>query len=122
MEAIVQTTEVKLERVFVANYAGHDYSAAEVYGAINWITRGYVSFQSLDRVKFQIAEAIAQSQPGDWLLVSGTPLINLLAGVLWMEKHGTMKLLVYDKKFPTQYREMIVTRKNLIELISVLST
>jgi hypothetical protein len=44
-------------RVFVTNFAGHDYTKAEKYGEIVWITKGYVSFHSLDRIKYRVCEA-----------------------------------------------------------------
>jgi hypothetical protein len=60
-------------RVFVTNFAGHDYTAAEKYGEIVWVTKGYVSFHSLDRVKYRVCEALVGSTSEDWLLLSGIP-------------------------------------------------
>ena len=99
-------------RVYITNFAGHDYAAAEKYGELIWITKGYVSFQSLDRVKFEVVEKIQGSTPDDWLLLSGTLLISVVAALAWLSKHGVVKLLIFDKK-DSSFRELIITHVNL---------
>lgn len=107
-------------RVFVANYAAHDYEDAERYGEIKYITKGFVSFQGLDRLKFQIGQGIMDATADDWLVLSGTNIINVLAALLWFQKHGCCKILNYDKSSRT-YREIVVTKENNAKLLEVLS-
>lgn len=109
-----------VRRVFVTNYAGHDYETAKSYGEIYWITRGYVSFQSLDRVKFLITEQVVKSDKDDWLLLSGTPIISVIATLVWYAIHKKVKLLVYDRKGHGEYRELIITEGNVADLLKVL--
>lgn len=108
-------------RVFVTNFAGHDYSEAEKYGEIVWITRGYISFHSLDRVKYRICEEVDKSTSEDWLLLSGIPIVCVLAALYWQWKHNKVKLLVHDKKKNGEYRELIVSDKNWSDLFNVLN-
>lgn len=112
---------VEKPKVFVTNFAGHDYTDAERFGELTWITKGYVSFHSLDRVKFAICEKIMASAPQDWLLLSGIPVISALAAAFWYHRHKQVKLLVLDKKQKDKYRELIVTEKNFNDLIAVLT-
>lgn len=112
---------VEKPRVFVTNFAGHDYSKAEKYGEIVWITRGYISFHSLDRVKYRICEEVDKSNEEDWLLLSGIPVVCVLAALYWQWKHKKVKLLVHDKKGDGEYRELIVTDKNWSDLFNVLN-
>jgi len=111
-------TEVK-SRVFIANFAGHDYTKAEVYGELRFITKGFVSFQSLDRLKFQVAEQVVHSRPDDWLALSGTNIVNVLAAVLWFSMHGTVKILNYDKNTST-YREIVMEGTAINKLMEVI--
>jgi len=107
-------------RVFVANYAAHDYEDAERYGELKYITKGFVSFQGLDRLKFQICQGIMDTTADDWLALSGTNIINVLAALLWFQMHGTVKILNYDKT-TRGYREIIVTKENNTKLLEILS-
>lgn len=108
-------------RVFVTNFAGHDYSNAERFGEIVWITRGYISFHSLDRVKYQICEQVFKSTPEDWLLLSGIPVICVVSALFWYHLHRKVKLLIHDKKGGDVYREFVITEKNFNDLFAVLS-
>lgn len=108
-----------VSRVYIANYAGHDYTEAEAYGQLCYITRGFVSFDSLDRLKFSIAQAVADTQPQDWLLLSGTNIVNVLAALLWYEKHHVVKILNFDKTERT-YRELVVHSGHLAQINEVL--
>lgn len=108
-------------RVFVTNFAGHDYTAAEQYGEIVPITKGYISFHSLDRVKYRVCEALEETTEEDWLLLSGIPVICVLAATYWYFKHKKIKMLVHDKKGGGSYRELIISEKNFQDLFAVLN-
>jgi hypothetical protein len=110
-----------MPRVFVTNFAGHDYSKAEKFGELNWVTRGYISFHSLDRVKYRICEEVQKSTSEDWLLLSGIPVICVVAALYWYHLHKKVKLLVHDKKSDGEYRELVVTEKNFHDLFAVLN-
>lgn len=107
-------------RVFIANYAGHDYTKAEAYGELKFVTKGFISFQSLDRVKFQVAEGLVGTRSEDWLVLSGTNIVNALAAVLWYVMHGKVKILNYDKSTGS-YREIILTGEATDKLLKVLN-
>jgi hypothetical protein len=107
-------------RVFVTNFAGHDYTAAEEFGEIVPITKGYISFHSLDRVKYRVCESVGDSHEEDYLLLSGIPVICVIAASYWYFLHKKVKLLVHDKKGGGKYRELIISEKNFKDLFAVL--
>lgn len=109
-----------IRRIFVTNFAGHDFEAAKSYGEIYWITKGYVSFQSLDRVKFIITEQVVKSNKEDWLLLAGTPIISVISALTWYALHKKVKLLVFDKKGQGKYRELIISEGNVLDLLKVM--
>lgn len=115
---VAPTTE-RLTKVYVTNYAGHDYKEAERFGKIVYVTRGFVSFQSLDRLKFVVAEALIDSNKDDYVLLSGTTLICSLACMIWLELHEKVKILNWDKK-TREYRVLVVTKEDLAKLFDVL--
>lgn len=120
MDASVAAEVLDVPRVFVTNYAGHDYSALNRYGKKVFITKGFISFQGLDRVKFQVAQGLMDCGPEDWLALSGTNILNVIAAVLWYQRHGRVKVLNYDKE-SRQYRELILTTENNEQLFAVLA-
>lgn len=110
-------------RVFVTNYAGHDYTKAEKFGKIIPLTKGYVSFQSLDRVKFKIAENLLEHEAtsDDYLLFSGNSFISIVAAIVWYTIHKKVKLLVHDTRNSGEYRESVITEKNINDILNILS-
>jgi hypothetical protein len=111
--------------VWVANYAGHDYKKAEKFGTIKFITKGYVSFGNLERLKYLVTEALKDSKEDDYLLLSGASSICVLSAIVTIMKHGQTNLLVYDKKADDgegDYNELPVTVDNMEKLIDVVKS
>lgn len=105
-------------KVWIVNYAGHDFEAAKKYGELHHIVRGFISFQSLDRVKFQVIEKMREMEAQDYLLLSGTNVINVLAVTNAMCRFGKVNLLVFDKD-ENEYRELKLTTTHITELNDV---
>lgn len=106
-------------RVYIANFAGHDYERAKKYGELLHLTKGFVSMQGLDRLKWQLAEAISETTSEDWLVLSGANIINVLAALLWYHRHGQVKVLNMDKN-TRDYREITLTKDNMDSLFDAL--
>lgn len=85
-----------MSKVFVVNHAGHNYRAAEDFGELRFITRGYVSLGSIDRVLGTVVDEVAQSSPDDYLLLSGMILVNVFAISAWLELHPVVRILNWD--------------------------
>lgn len=89
-----------MPNIYVSNETGHNYSIArEVAGddaTIIAITRGKLDSRRTDQLLFAVAEAIHDSSPDDYLILTGPPIINFLVGAAWISMHGTCNLLVWD--------------------------
>jgi len=106
--------------VFVANMAGHDYTKLKRYGELVAITTGHISFGSLDRVKFVVMEGMVGAKSDDYLAVSGAAIVNVIAALAWYEMHDAVRLLNYDKK-TDEYRELVITKESLTDLLGTLT-
>jgi hypothetical protein len=116
MEALINDP-----KVWIANYAGqHDYNKARSFGELKRLTVGYISFKSIDRIKFQIANELTQTNKEDYLLISGAAIICVISAVIWFKMHKQLKILYHDKSEDV-YRQLVITDGNLDELISVLT-
>lgn len=109
----------RVKKVYITNVAGHDFTPAKSYGELRFITTGYVSFQSLDRVKADIAQSILESDPEDWLCLTGVPILQVVSAVAWFYKHGKVNLLVWDRKKRDRYRELKLSKHNFDEIWSL---
>jgi hypothetical protein len=101
-------------RVYIVNASGHNHHKARPYGELTPITRGYVSTGSLDRVFHEVVNGISDSNPSDWLLLSGLMFLNAIAAAIWLERHSTLQLLVWDKKHD-RYREFKTDDEHLAQ-------
>lgn len=107
-------------RVYVANYAGHDYSTAlRQYGELHPVIMGFIPFENLDRVKYRVAEALRDSWEEDWLILSGANIINVLAALIMFIKHRKVKILNFDKTTGI-YRECIIKEEAELLLLTTL--
>lgn len=85
--------------VWICNEAGHDYKDAEQYGEVKPLTLGNVNPLQLDRLNWHIARGIARyASPEDYLLISGTPMVNASALLIWLLKFREAKVLQWDAK------------------------
>lgn len=101
--------------VWVANWGGHDYSTAEEFGELNFLTRGYVSMGSLDRLFYTITQAVTKASPEDYLLLSGLLALNSVATLVWFHIHKRAKLLVWDQKL-RRYRPLEIHEDQIDQL------
>lgn len=102
--------------VWVVNFAGHNYQEAERWGEIKYITIGYISQGSLDRLIYSVVTKLKDSKPDDFILPSGLLVLNVLAGILFWHRHKRLNLLVWDRKNST-YRELKTTPDHLSFLL-----
>lgn len=107
-------------KVWVVNYAGHDYSDAKRFGELDFITKGYVSRGHPDRLLYDVSETIAETEPFDWLLPSGLIALNVLAVVVWKQKHGSVNLLLHDPKEDC-YQPTKITTEQVGDLLDTLA-
>lgn len=105
-----------MSKVWVVNFAGHDYSDAERYGDLEFITHGHIERDHFDRMLYIVAESLKDSSPDDWLLPSGLLPLNVLATAVWLEMHDSLRLLIWDFK-KKGYRTMTVEETHIPSLL-----
>jgi len=87
---------VSKSRVFIANVGYHDYSAAERFGKLVAVTRAKVDLEHSDRMEAEIQDALADFNSDDYLLLSGPPLINILAAGFIFKRLGEVRVVYWD--------------------------
>lgn len=87
----------KRPKVFILNKGAHDYSDAERFGDLVFLTEGYIHVHDPNSLFLQLEEALDQVTEDDYLVVSSFPILNLLAGILLCERVEKLNLLIYKQ-------------------------
>lgn len=107
--------------VWVANEAGHPYhKIKEKLGdevQIKSLSLGDINPLRVDRLTWHLGRGIAKFvKEGDCLLISGTPIVNALALVMWLQMFTKCKLAIWDAK-KREYIISTVERENLANIL-----
>lgn len=102
--------------VYISNMGpDHDYSKASTYGALCPITSGNYPVFKTGRLLEEITSVLVNSQPDDYLVLSGSNLVAALCTAVWLMKHNRVRFLVYDR--PNGYVERVVSAEEMHLLI-----
>lgn len=86
-----------MNSVYITNDGGHDYSAAEKYGRLVYCTLGNLDKQDLAGMYRELSIAMDESQPDDYIILSGLTSLCSLACCLLATRHGKVNLLVFHR-------------------------
>jgi hypothetical protein len=87
-----------VKRVYVVNQGFHDFSSAEKYGRLIYMTEGYQPKFSVSTALRRFQFCMQQSEAEDWLLLTGLSVLNCLACSVFALKHNRLNLLLFDGK------------------------
>lgn len=80
----------------MVNLGGHNYEAAEAFGLLVPITEGNVNHFNVDRLAVSIVEKLHDADEEDYVVISGSPLLNVVVTQLWLRRFKKLKLLQYS--------------------------
>lgn len=89
--------------VWIVNEAGHDYDKARLIAGESarfaHLTEDEINPHRVDRLSKHIARGIIKyADEEDFVLISGTPMVNVLAVWIWMIHFGKCKVLQWEAK------------------------
>ena len=106
--------------VWIANEAGHPYhKIKEKLGevTIKSLSLGDINPLRVDRISWHLGRGIASYvKETDYLLISGTPIVNALALTMWLQMFSKCKLAIWDAK-KREYIISTVERDNLENIL-----
>lgn len=86
-----------MRKIYVVNDSGHDFTAARSYeGEMIVLTSGKVNIFATDRIKNEMEEKLGEAEPGDYLLLSGNAILNVLASMVLVSKIGEVGFLIFN--------------------------
>ena len=87
-----------MAKVYVVNNANHDYSKAEQYGELMYVTRGKLPIFKTSTVRAMLEKGLVKFTKDDYLLISGPAIVSIMAATILYNKFDIVKFLVFDAK------------------------
>lgn len=82
-------------KVYVINRGGHDFSPAEAFGEVRFLSDGPVSQYETSKIYRAMKSALENSHPDDYILLSGLTVMAAIACSIFSVKHKRLNLLIY---------------------------
>jgi hypothetical protein len=86
-----------MTKVFVVNKSNHDFSDAEKYGELIFMSEGIVNRFSTNNMIRQFQESMANSTEEDLILLCSLNVMNSIACAIFAHKHGRVNLLLFKE-------------------------
>jgi len=87
-----------MAKVYIVNSANHDYSKAEQYGELVYVTKGKLPIFKTSTVRTMLEKGLVKFTKDDYLLISGPAIVSVMAATILYNKFDTVKFLVFDAK------------------------
>ena len=84
--------------VFVTNKSGHDYTPAEQYGRLVYISEGQLDRFNLNEMYRLTASAIQYANEEDYILVTSLSVLNSIVCSVFARKFGRLNILLYKNR------------------------
>jgi hypothetical protein len=87
-----------MAKVYVVNNANYDYSKAEQYGELMYVTRGKLPIFKTNTVRALLEKGLVKFSKDDYLLISGPAIVSVMAATILYSRFDTVKFLIFDAK------------------------
>lgn len=84
-------------KVFIANKSAHDFSDAERFGELVFVTGGKLNRFNVNDMHRQTAEAMKDSSPRDHIVLCSLNTLNSIICSVFATKHKRLNLLLFKQ-------------------------
>ncbi len=84
-----------MAKVFVVNRSAHDFSAAEKFGEITFLSDGPMSRYATNNMHRQFTEKMKGSEGSDYIIPCSLNVMNGIACAVFAKIHGKLNLLLF---------------------------
>jgi hypothetical protein len=84
-----------MSKVYVVNKSSHNFSPAEEYGEIVFLSEGSMNRYSTNSMIRQFKEAMKDSTANDYIVPCSLNVMNSIACAIFAHKHGKLNLLLF---------------------------
>lgn len=84
-----------MKKVYILNKSFHDYSEAEKFGELTYITEGHLDKYNTNKMLRYLNEAFKDASPDDYILVTSLTIFCSLACSLFTARFKRLNILLY---------------------------
>ena len=89
-----------MAKVYVVNKSAHDFSDAQNYGEITFLSEGSINRYATNNIHRQFNELLSNSNSDDYIVPCSLNVMNSIACAIFAAKHGRLNLLLFkDGKY-----------------------
>lgn len=89
-----------MPKVFIVNKSAHDFSSAEHFGRLIFLSEGPMSRYATNNMHRVFTEKMKDSKETDYIVPCSLNTMNLIAGAVFAVMHGKLNLLLFkDGKY-----------------------
>lgn len=82
--------------VWVVNRSSHDFSSAEKFGCLRFLSEGLLRKRNVTQMMRVFEAALSDSSPSDFILPTSLTVMSIVAALAFAQKHGKVNLLLYE--------------------------
>lgn len=82
-------------KVYIVNKSAHDFSAAERFGDVIFLSEGPMDRYSVNNMVRQFTEIMEGSESNDYIVPCSLNVMNSIASAIFAHKHGKLNLLLF---------------------------
>jgi len=90
-------------RVYIPNLGFHDYTKAQKWGKLVFLTRGTVDRFEVGKIARSCADAMAEAESDDYLMITSLSVINSIASGILSRRFGRVNFLLHDPRIDDYY-------------------
>jgi hypothetical protein len=83
------------KRVYIVNKSSHDFSPAEKYGEVKFLSEGSMNRYATNSMIRQFEEVMNLSESNDYIVPCSLNVMNSIACAVFAHKHGRLNLLLF---------------------------
>ena len=84
-----------MSKVFIVNKSAHDFSPAEEFGEIVFLSEGPMNRYSTNNMHRKFTEVMEGSSPDDYIVPCSLNVMNSIASAVFAVMHGKLNLLLF---------------------------
>lgn len=85
-------------KVFIVNKSCHDYTPAEEYGQVTFMSNGNFERFNVTKMFREFQPFLDNSTPEDYLLLTGMAVMNSVACAMFSARHKRLNLLLWKER------------------------
>jgi len=84
-----------MAKVYIVNKSAHDFSAADKYGKVIFLSEGSMNRYATNSMVRQFEIAMKESTDVDYIVPCSLNVMNSIACAIFAHKHGKLNLLLF---------------------------